>query len=138
MLIDDERSIVGVAQLAGRRAGKTTILDGGVIAIDMGLFEKAEIEIALDRPVGIDVEFAGEGNRGRLVQRKLRGGVDGAVIRVDQKDRSRADDADITVGARGDEVKLVAGRAVAKIAIETVNRGRRENTASRRHASHRR
>jgi hypothetical protein len=119
LLIDDERSIVRVAQLAARRAGKAAILDGGIIAIDMPLFETAEIEIALDGPVWIDVEFAGKGKRARLVYRKLRGGEDRAVILIDQKNRRRANDADIIAGARGNEVKLVARRAIAKIAIKT-------------------
>jgi hypothetical protein len=67
LLIDDENSVVRVAQLARRRPGKATVLDGGVIAVDMPLLETAEIEIALDRPVGINVEFAGERKRARLV-----------------------------------------------------------------------
>jgi len=33
----------------------------------MSLFETPKIEIALDGPVRIDVEFAGEGKRARLV-----------------------------------------------------------------------
>ena len=86
------------------------------------LLETTYVEIAGDRPLWIDVEFAVESDRANRIDRGLRRSEYGAFVLVEQANRCRADNAERVAGARRGEMNFVAGRAVAEIAIETEKR----------------
>src|SRR4029077_20751318 len=90
-----------------------TIQNIRVIAVGMALLEGTYVEIARNRPLRIDVEFAGEGGRAHFIQCRLRVGEHRAFVLGEQSNRRWTDDAKPGAGARGGEMKFVAGRPIA-------------------------
>ena len=113
----------GVEQRIARIAAAA--LDVGGVAVDVGLLEPAVIEVALDRPMVGHRVAAVERKQLRLVLRRLRPGVDRAIVVVEQLDRRRPDDAEVVVGGRRDEMDLRIGPFPAEIAVEARNSRRR-------------
>ena len=87
------------------------------------LLKAPHVEIAGDRPLRIDIEFAVESDRAHGVHRRLRRGKHGAVAKlIEQLDRRWPDHAKRVAGARCREMDFITGRAVAEIGIETEQR----------------
>ena len=75
-----------------------------VVAVSVFLLEGAQVEIAADLPVFVDVELAGEGDRARLVLRRLGKGENASEALAQEVEWRRTDDAEIGGRACGDEV----------------------------------
>ena len=102
------------------REGRTG-LDVGRIAVDMGLIERAEIDVALEfQRARFDVG-PGQSKHRHLVLVRLRNRIDAAPVLLQQLERGRRGGAEEIVAGGQVEMHLGAVGAVADVAIDPAN-----------------